>query len=403
MDINERQGRDKETPETYSAEAGPTVPAVADQPTRPKSMSEDEAESVRSQAIELVKQLEDAGGVGQLELLDRITSVGTQAQRDAAGQLELLQARIGTFLNEGGTGAEIADGLRDLRLSLDRINPHKMTQPGLGDRIFGVLPFFKGRYNPVLRAVNKIALRYEPVSRQVTNIEASLREGQALLVRDNVELRKLYEDVEDHQPRIQRNGYLGELLAERISQLVDQTDDPIKRDRLQGALHDVVTRVQDMRTMEETHLQYFVSIEMSWQNNNRLRQAVERTLSLATNVVTVGLAIQTALIRQKKVSEANGRTREFLGDLVAANAAAIRRHTDEIGDAYNSPVISMDKIAQAHDNLVEALDAASRLRRDGIQAARVNISKLTKLTADLEKRVAGLPKEPESLSGSIEA
>ena len=278
-----------------------------------------------------------------------------------------------------------------------------MTQPGLGDRIFGVLPFFKGRYNPVLRAVNKIALRYEPVSRQVTNIEASLREGQALLVRDNVELRKLYEDVEDHQPRIQRNGYLGELLAERISQLMDQTDDPIKRDRLQGALHDVVTRVQDMRTMEETHVQYFVSIEMSWQNNNRLRQAVERTLSLATNVVTVGLAIQTTLIRQKKVSEANGRTREFLGDLVAANAAAIRRHTDEIGNAYNSPVISMDKIAQAHDNLVEALDAASRLRRDGIQAARVNITKLTKLSADLEKRVAGLPKEPESLPGSIEA
>ncbi len=64
MDINERQKREKETPETYSAEAGPTVPAVADQPTRPKSMSEDEAESVRSQAIELVKQLEDAGGSG---------------------------------------------------------------------------------------------------------------------------------------------------------------------------------------------------------------------------------------------------------------------------------------------------------------------------------------------------
>ena len=38
--------------------------------------------------------------------------------------------------------------------------------------------------------------------------------------------------------------------------------------------------------MQEVHLQYFVSIELTRQNNNRLGQAVDRTLTLATNVVT---------------------------------------------------------------------------------------------------------------------
>ena len=38
--------------------------------------------------------------------------------------------------------------------------------------------------------------------------------------------------------------------------------------------------------MQEVHVQYFVSIELTRQNNNRLGQAVDRTLTLATNVVT---------------------------------------------------------------------------------------------------------------------
>ena len=75
-------------------------------------------------------------------------------------------------------------------------------------------------------------------------------------------------------------------------------------------------RVQDLRTIEQVFTQFFVSIDMTRQNNNRLGQAVERTLTVATNVVMVGLAMQTALSRQKKIREVNERTREFIGDML---------------------------------------------------------------------------------------
>ena len=153
----------------------------------------------------------------------------------------------------------------------------------------------------------------------------------------------------------------------------------------------------------EAHVQYLVSIAISWQNNNRLGQAVERTLALASNVVTVGLAIQSALIRQKRVVEANVRTREFLGDLVAANAGAIRQHNQEIGDLYNNPVISMEKVTQAHNDLIEALTIAGRLRKEGIEAARDNIARLGQLSAGLEGRVSGLLTEGASGLKSVEA
>ena len=133
-----------------------------------------------------------------------------------------------------------------------------------------------------------------------------------------------------------------------------------------------------------------MSIELTRQNNSRLGQAVDRTLTLATNVVTIGLAIQTALVRQRRVREATERTREFLGEVITQNAAAIRAQTDEIGDLYNQPVIAIDKLAQAHHDLLAALDAASRLREDGFNSARRNIAELTLLTREMTDHVQGL-------------
>jgi uncharacterized protein YaaN involved in tellurite resistance len=277
--------------------------------------------------------------------------------------------------------------MRDLRIALDQIDPNAKPRT-FWDRLYNLFPFF-GMRNPI-RILQKIALRYEPISRHVTVIETRLRDGRTMLVRDNVELRKLYEQLEAQQPAVQRQAYLGELLMQHLTELIQKTPDAMKREKIRATLHDVSMRVQDLRTMEEVHLQYFVSIEMSRQNNNRLGQAVERTLTMATNVVTVGLAIQSALVRQRSVMEATKRTREFLGTLVTANAASIKTHTQEIGDLYINPVIAIDKINQAHNDLIEAMDIADRLRQERIQVARDNIARLTELTATLMQRASGL-------------
>ena len=54
----------------------------------------------------------------------------------------------------------------------------------------------------------------------------------------------MYEDVEAQQLSVQRNAYIGELLTQRLDQLLEQTEDAAKLERVRGALHDVVMRVQ---------------------------------------------------------------------------------------------------------------------------------------------------------------
>ena len=386
-----------------SGESDEIVPALAGEPVAPRNLPDKDAEDIRSRAVEIVTQIEDASGGKEMELLDNVSSVGPEIQRSTNNQLDLLKVRMGDILDQGGTGKGIADGLRELRVTLKEIAPENVTHRGVVSRAIASVPLIGSRYNPVLRALNRVALRYEPVSKQVSVIETRLLDGRALLVRDNIELRKLYEDLEAQQLDLQRNAYLGELLIRELTALLERTEDPLKRDRLQDGLHDVAVRVQDLRTVEQVHLQFFVSIEMGRQNNNRLGQSVERTVSLATNVVMVGLAIQSALVRQKKVQEATRRTREFLGDLIEVNARSIRTHTDEIGDLYNSPVIATEKITSAHDDLIAALEAAGRLRQEGIASARENITRLNQLSLKLAEKVSGLAEEDAGQSRAIEA
>ncbi|MDP6715286.1 MAG: toxic anion resistance protein, partial [SAR202 cluster bacterium] len=232
-------------------------------------------------------------------------------------------------------------------------------------------------------------------------IETRLRNGRMVLTRDNVELRQLYEHVEQQRLPVQKNAYLGELVMDELQNLLDTTDDPQKANRSRLALQDVADRVQNLRILDEVFAQFFVGIEMTRRNNAQLGRAVERTLSVATNVVTVGLAIQTALSRQREIMEANTRTREFIGDLIVSNASAINRHTQEIGEVFKNPVIAMDKLTQAHNELVEAMETANRLRDEGFQIARENITNLRELTEDFQQRI-GSVQEADSIE-SIEA
>ena len=381
---------DKKISETVSeitAQTTVPVPVALGEavPLAPKDMPAAEAEELSRRAQAIAIQLQNSTGSKEMEVVDSISSLGLETQRKAASELALLKTRVGEMCATHGLTGRVTTDLVELRTALRQIAPPDMENTSAWDRLLALLPFRQ----TVLATLERIAVRYEPVSRQVAVIETRLRQGRLVLTRDNIELRKLYETVESQQLTIRRNTYFGELLMQELQKLLINASEPQKKEKIQGALYDVSMRVQDLRTMEEVHAQCFVSIEMTRQNNTRLAQAVERTLTLAANLVTVGLAIQVALARQARVIEATQRTRQFLGDMIVANAETIKRHTQEIGDVYKDPVIAVEKISQAHAALLDAIDLADRLKQEGVASAQENISKLARLAGVLEARFSG--------------
>lgn len=372
------------------------------EPKPPANLAPEEAAAMQQHARVIANDLDQSGGSKEMELIDSVSSLGIQAQRQAGSELTLLRGRVGDMLAQTGASSDIARDLVELRVALRQIDPSELSKPGLFRRLLGFLPFI-GRSTPALRVLERISVRYGPAAAQVQVIETRLGEGRKMLVRDNIELRQLYERVEVQQAPIEKNIYLGELLMWELSRLLKRTEDPLKRDHLQNSLHDIAMRVQDLGTMQAAHSQFFVSIEMTRQNNSRLAQSVERTVSMATNVVTIALAIQAALARQSRVLEATKRTQEFLGQLLAENAAVIKQHALEIGDVYNQPVIALDKIAQAHKDLLEAIATVDRMKQEGVQTAQENIVKLARMSEEMQGKLAALQTGSAEERPSLEA
>ena len=274
--VSEQQSDElEEEQELIPSSTKSMAPVDTVEPKAPQGMSDEERNELRRRAKELIGELSSVEGAKEMELIDSVTSVGIQAQRSSRPELDLLRVRVGDMLSQEGTGSDIAGNLVDLRMTLNEINPNELNNPSLLRSLTAIVPFVDRLPSPI-KVLQKIAIKYEPVSRQIDTIETKLREGRMMLTRDNVELRQVYERVEEQRLPVQKNAYLGELLMVELQALIDQTDNPVKADRVRDALYNVSVRVQNLRVMDRVYDQFFVSIEMTRQNNTRLGQAVEQ-------------------------------------------------------------------------------------------------------------------------------
>ena len=78
-----------------------------------------------------------------------------------------------------------------------------------------------------------------------------------------------------------------------------------------------------------------------------------------------------------------------LGDLMTQNAKAVNQATQEIGDLYNNPVISLQKLEEGFDQLMQAVNNANETMRISTDKARESSSRLAEMTAELAPVVEG--------------
>ena len=369
------------TPTPSATPGGGEAEQKALVPLAPKGLDSAAEAALVERAAELAGKVK--AGPGDRQLSRQLGALGAREQQSAAQEINLLKTRVGSLLSEvDGEGGEIPKALVELRHQMDEINPHVLSQPGKLGRLLGRVP-------GIGKVLKNIAVKYESVQTQIDAIMAGLRAGKDRLLQDNAELEQLYQQVKQAQLGIQQSAYVGELLWQKLDDaLVDC--DPGERQKLQAMMHRVAMRVQDLRTMEQVNLQFFVSIDMTLQNNDTLAEQVDRTVMVTQNLLTVGLAIQAALAQQKKIAKAVKGVQETTAAMLEANAAAIGRQTVEIGEMQNNPVLALESVKKAHNTLLDALDKMDEIRQLGTEKARTGIAELNRMSAVLEPKVEAL-------------
>ena len=364
-------------------------------PTPPEDLSQEERDRLAKLAKDLVQKITATDGQGQIEAVESVANVGTKTQVTAASSLALLKPRVGELLRQERDGssdaANIGKQLVGLRRQISMIHPDEIGKPGgfLADLI-SRLPLIGKSLSERLEL---IAVRYEPVSEQIAKIEQGLKLSGAKLGKDNAELFVLLGQLEGQVEGVRRNAYLGELLMVETNARMQELPEGPDRQALRNTMFRLASRVQNLRAMEAAYQQYRVSIRMTVDNNNLLVEAIRSTVTLVSNVVTVGLAICIALQRQKRAIDLINQAREFLGNLLVANASAIEQQVKEIGDIYRNPAIAVDKIRTAHESLLSAIDETDRLKDEVIRAASENIPELNRMSAEMDKAAKGLAEQ----------
>ena len=370
------------TTEPVPSEAGIGAPSAALVATRPKGLDEQSGRQLATKADELAEAV--LSEPGNRKLGRQVSAMGVREQQRASKEIGLLKTRVGTMLKQlEGEGGEIPKTLIELRHTMDEINPQVLSQPS------GIAKWL-GKAPGVGKVLKRIAVKYESVQTQIDHIMNGLRNGKDKLLMDNAELEQLYDQVNLAQQGVQQSAYVGELLWEKLEDASAEVTEPAQRQKLQAMMHKVAMRVQDLRTMEQVNLQFFVSIDMTLQNNDALCDQIDRTVMVTQSLLTVGLAIQAALANQKQIASAVKQVQDSTAAMLEANAAAIGRQTAEIGDMQNNPVIALDRVKNAYTTLVGAMDEMEKIRSAGTEKARAGIGELTRMSSALEPRVEAL-------------
>ena len=344
---------------------------------------------VEAQAVAVIDKVK--ASIANPLVLHEIDAVGRNEQRDLGDAIDLLATRAIDLQALKGEEGAVAKSLTDFRKKMDLLNPHPIERDGFGYFI-SMIPIL----GPIIVSswnrsrLRTIATEYQPIRQQIDAAMASLFANKDRILENNVSLTTLYGRVQQAHQGVLRSIGVGEAVRLRLVGLRDQSAQPSEHETLELLVNRVLVRIQDLRTMEQVDLQESASMNITVSNNIDLADAIERTVTVVRPLMAVGLAIQAALADQKRAIEAVKATQDYAGDLLVANADAIGKQTEEVGNLSQNATISLAKVEEAHKKVMAAIDKADEIRRLGSKTAEEASIKLKQMSAALEPKVEKL-------------
>lgn len=347
---------------------------------QPKWAKDADVKGMKEKTMDLVTQVKEKSGPALMRAIDVI---GSNSQKRMAKANDLMSNSVNSLLKGMDGKSPTGEKLLELRTAMDDLNPHSVSNAWW----FSWMP--KGIKR---KAVSRFIHKYEPMQKHVNGILSGLRAGKDDLLETSIELENQYTEIEAAQKEIQAEIYIGELFFDEVEQLETTVDasDVQELQKLSSAKNKAARRIRDLRTMEQSAVQFFISIDQTIATNELLSEQIDSALTVGPMVMTNALRIQAALAKQDTVKKAVEGFQQGLGDMMAQNAAAVNKAASEIGDMYNSPVIALEKLEEGFDQLMQAVNTANETMASSTIKAREASARLADMTAELSPVAQGL-------------
>lgn len=303
---------------------------------------------------------------------EAVDGMGVEVQRQAAHRSAMLEAPIRKLAHHGDDGGPVAKALVSLRGRMQELDPnrHKLSDGSLGR----ALSFIPGVGNRLQRYFHKFETAQEAIDAIIHDLES----GKDMLRRDNVTLADDQEALRESLSQLSRQIELGQLIDRRLATAAAELDNDSAKRRFieEELLFPLRQRIVDLQQQLAVSQQGVLALEVVIRNNRELMRGVDRALNVTVSALNVAVTTALALANQRLVLDRVEALNTTTSEMIAGTAQKLRSQGVDIQNRSASAMLDMEKLEDAFDDVIGAIDEVSRYRREALPRLDEQIDRL---------------------------
>lgn len=323
---------------------------------------------------EYFKQVNNEEDVDRL--LERLNSLGSEAQKHAGESLEALKRPVKEMMDQPNN--ELPKNLLRLREVVAELEPSHLKNGQVTKVINRLL-----RRNPL----EQYAKKYKTIESQVDNIIDALLVGKDKLQEDTVMLHQLKEVANSRINGLNEQIEVGKKLNLMLEEKMVDVDWANKKAALIKGQQKVISRIKNMAQAVLVLQQSLASVDLIVENNEKLEEAIFNAITMTKNIITVTASIQLALGNQKTVIDAVKNVNEATEAMLLSNAQMLKSNTEETLKMLEEPAIAIETFRKAYEDVYSAIKITESSNERIIETGKKFILELDELNTQMKQKL----------------
>ncbi len=319
------------------------------------------------------------------------------AEQEKNESIQISNMVRGNLANFESSDKPVFNALASLKNTINEINP-KNFKLSFFDKIF------KNNF------MEKYFQKFQENKELLNEIIVKLEEGKQILLNDNIgleiEVERNKELVKKLQMQLdlalEANKYIESILNDNQGETIQLLESSnITKEKTQNSLDAIPTiyaetkeqnltqdkkleiqnqilfplkqKITDMQQQILVHTQGEISLKTIINNNKELVNSVDRTKSVTLNALNVAIITAQGLDQQKRVLKAVQDVNAQTSELISQTSEKLKNQGKSIQEGATSAMLDMEKLKNAFDNVLEAMEATQNFKVNALPKMQQDI------------------------------
>lgn len=316
------------------------------------------------------------------ELTAALNKMGDAEINKTAGMSNRMLQRPIRGLRSNGTGGDtVADGLKNLRMKVEKLDPSRR------DKMFSKTTFL-GIKMPWADKVDSYFQEYKSSENQLDAIIKSLANGKDELIYDNSTIDEEREQMQALMVRLEQYAYIMKRLDKKIEERLPEIaeEDQLKAEDIkQEILFPIRQKRMDLLQHLAVSMQGYMALQVIKQNNTELIRGVDRASKTTIAALRTAIIVSEALGTQRLVLNQINEVNNVTNSLIERNSELLKTQGVEIQKQATQSAVNAQTLEKSFQNIFQAMDAIDSYRAQALPQMAKTIESLENSVTNAKK------------------